>query len=887
VILSHLLQPLQERRYTAQALLDALTIPQEFPATECMVLGAATEGDATASPPSPPLREHISQKQNSGSVDEDNDGTSADAVLHTVVSAHAELDVHGGDMLQDHDVSDPVSQSATHADVPPYDNADDKEGTSTDECACITGSQPGEEEVLLSTRGVGQADLVAECDTWAGNGGGSDADDPVSLSVAEEIQCRVEQLRSTDHAARARSAEVLVGLVRDADTRAMLATAGDVELWIGLLSSGADTFTIVAARALRSLTLNADNNNREIIGKAGAIPLLVKVLGGDSADSAKEAVLKALFNLGIYGENTVRILVENAIPLVLRCLDESSADTKEAASSVLRMLAYEARNCTAMVRRGALPLLVQLLIEGTVHAKEEAARILSMLPLDEGHLIASAGAIPPLVQLCSKGTERTKDAAIGCLWDLARIRDIRTSIIRAEAIPVLIGSLSGSTAHITDLALGTLLNLCCDRVGRAAVVSCGGIFVLIHLLRATAECTLKWVVQLLCVLVDDHSADAFAPTIPSLLEILRGCIKETQEYVVEVLAELATTVPNLRKTIASAGAIPLLVQLLKDGSTLAQEQGARALAHLHSETSALEVAMGVDFPVLVKAVREGPRRVQVVALYTIGGCSIHAQLHGAISAAGLIPALVSLFTSAAQKERELVSLFTSAAQKERELEQLLVGAACTTLHELARTAECSKAFAAAGAIPALLRLLKDGKHSVQTSATKALYALSKDPINKNTIAVSEALPLLVQLLREGEQAGKEYAAAVLSSLSQFRENNADIAQAGAIPPLVRLLRCDSASGQYTAVRALWQLSVDEACGRTIIMTGAIQLLVPLLKDDAEATRKAALGLLKNLANSEGLAAMRREQETLKWVRDCGALDVRAFAGSVLSGAIIR
>jgi hypothetical protein len=158
------------------------------------------------------------------------------------------------------------------------------------------------------------------------------------------------------------------------------------------------------------------------------------------------------------------------------------------------------------------------------------------------------------------------------------------------------------------------------------------------------------------------------------------------------------------------------------------------------------------------------------------------------------------------------------------------------------------ALTGAGAIPALVKLLKAGRTTeVHRIAAGALWDLAESREARGTItchpdgdaissaasasiAAAGAIPLLVQLLVPGTPGEvQEVAAGLLCDLALMAENAVDVVTAGAIPRLVQLLAPDSpVQVQRKAAEALSNLAQRTADMETIVGGGAIPRLVQLL-----------------------------------------------------------
>ncbi|KAG1667949.1 hypothetical protein FOA52_008321 [Chlamydomonas sp. UWO 241] len=170
--------------------------------------------------------------------------------------------------------------------------------------------------------------------------------------------------------------------------------------------------------------LSEDSENAATIAAAGAIPLLVRLLGAGSPAAVQQGAAGALRTLSKHTENVATIAAAGAIPLLVQLLGTGSeAGAQQSAAGVLsRIVLVEGsapiargvyipsaatENVATIVAAGAVPLLVQLLRPRSgADTQLTATDALSHLArFDEfAGTIAAAGAIPPLVHLLGPGS---------------------------------------------------------------------------------------------------------------------------------------------------------------------------------------------------------------------------------------------------------------------------------------------------------------------------------------------------------------------------------------------------------------------------------------------------------------------------------------------------
>jgi hypothetical protein len=222
-------------------------------------------------------------------------------------------------------------------------------------------------------------------------------------------------------------------------------------------------------------------------------------------------------------------------------------------------------------------------------------------------------------------------------------------------------------------------------------------------------------------------------------------------------------------TIAAAGAIPLLVQLLKPGSPAdVQEKASGTLAKIAdtNDEYVVTIASAGAIPHLVQLMApSSPVLLQVTAVSAIRALARHAGNAASFAAAGAIPLLVQFLDPGDGPPA------------------VMQGMAAGALFFLAVNAEDAVMIAASdGAIPLLVQLLKPGpRDEVPRSAAYVLYILAANAETAVIIAAAGAIPLLVQLLKPGsDDATKAAATRALEALRKgVAVNRAAVAAAKA------------------------------------------------------------------------------------------------------------
>ncbi|CAI5984455.1 unnamed protein product [Closterium sp. NIES-64] len=272
---------------------------------------------------------------------------------------------------------------------------------------------------------------------------------------------------------------------------------------------------------------------------------------------------------------------------------------------------------------------------------------------------------------------------------------------------------------------------------------------------------------------------------------------------------------NSRAAIAASEAIPSLVAILQSQTDAAVKQDAAdAIAHLTANNEKNQVR--------VREEEEGAGEWGAL------GWAMRGQ--AVIATSEAIPSPVAILqsqTDAAVKQDAADAIAHLTANNEKN--QREVPDENEKVREEGRGDGAvlgglgwSMAVAEAGAIPALVTMLRDGSTGEQERAALVVGTL---------MAVAEvgAIPALVTMLRDGSTGEQERAALAMA-----------VAEAGAIPALVTMLRDGSTGEQERAALAVGTLAVNSSDNKlAIAAAGAVPLLLDLLFHSVAAAAAAA------------------------------------------------
>ncbi|KAK4358396.1 hypothetical protein RND71_024006 [Anisodus tanguticus] len=233
-----------------------------------------------------------------------------------------------------------------------------------------------------------------------------------------------------------------------------------IELIVRKLSSRSVEECRAAVAEIRSLSKRS-TENRILIGEAGAIPVLVKLLTSEDRQIQENAVT-AVLNLSIFDDNKGIIMLAGAIPSIVQVLRTGTTEARENAAATVFSLSLGNENKIIIGASGAIPALIDLLLTGNTRGKKDAASALFNLCIYLGNKgrAVRAGIIPALLKMLTDSSSCMVDEALTILSVLANHKEAKAAISRASTIPVLIDLLRTGLPRSKENAAAILLSLC-------------------------------------------------------------------------------------------------------------------------------------------------------------------------------------------------------------------------------------------------------------------------------------------------------------------------------------------------------------------------------------------------------------------------------------------
>ena len=425
------------------------------------------------------------------------------------------------------------------------------------------------------------------------------------------------------------------------------------------------------------------------------------------------------------------------------------------------------------------PAVIALLSSASPEVHRDVAGALWSLasPVANQIQIASANGIAPLVQLlrtASGGSQHAaQDTAAGALRVLAELDDNCSKIADEGGVSALV-------------------NLFCSGSNAAATQAAGALGALAAGREKNRRSIAGEVVALL-------AGDKWTPTMTSSAKA------EAQEHGTRLLRDLATDPAN-RDALSSAGAVPQLVQQLRDGTEAARGMAAGALAQIALKSTEHRVQVTQELVVLL-ASREAAVRLRAAdAMRDLAAAgSSDSREMAVIALAGGVGPLVAFLKDGYVEAQEYALWSLSLA---------------TEVEQKIKIAE-------AGCVEPLISVVNKGQLSsdAQEHAAGVLSALA-------ALTTPVSLPMPPGSIADG-CAGGGAGAATADGLVL---GAALIVRANGIAPLVSLLHAGSNGAKRHAASALAMLArMDAPTQIAIFAAGAVSALIEWLPpvDEAE------------------------------------------------------
>lgn len=480
------------------------------------------------------------------------------------------------------------------------------------------------------------------------------------------------------------------------------------------------------------------------------------------------------------------------------------------------------RNQNTQDKPKLIAQLVRDIRNGPVEAAELASAALYRLATQQhgehAKAIVEGGAIEPLVELLSGASAKAHQAAAGALHALGHDREEhQQAIVAAGGIEAFATLMKMGNAKVQELVATALASLDSGIAYQTQIIEAGCVPPLIALLQTTRGSAAAQLAAAHAVAnaaasgTNAQNVIAKAGALPLLIQLLRE--GAAQKRAATALGKLAQGNPQIQTELMNSGGIPPLLSLLSGRNVEAKVEAASAVAEMARDHLGNQTA-------IVKAGGIGPL---LGLLATSGRGSVEVQSQG-------MNALAQLARENRDNQDQIAKQggIEPIVGRLNESSATVQSFAAFAIMEVARSNEFNRrSVVNHGGVTYLATLMKQSPNAeVKAEVAGALWSLSEDPEIKAVIANANTVPPLVTLLGIGNERARYHASHALASLG--RDNNS--IQVEITRMLLDLLSSGSRDAQTRAAWALRALVEENPTAHQVIAdAGNPSLLVDLLR----------------------------------------------------------
>ncbi|XP_038992745.1 U-box domain-containing protein 13-like [Hibiscus syriacus] len=274
------------------------------------------------------------------------------------------------------------------------------------------------------------------------------------------------------------------------------------------------------------------------------------------------------------------------IEVLLHKLASGNPEDQRMAACEIRLLAKRnANNRVAIAEAGAIPLLVSLLSTHDSRIQEHAVTALLNLSICEDNKgsIISYGAVPGIVQVLKKGSMEARENAAAALFSLSVVDENKVTIGASGAIPPLVTLLSEGTQRGKKDAATALFNLCIYQGNKGKAVRAGVVPTLMRLLREPGGGMVDEALAILAMLgshPEGKSAIGAAEAVPVLVDVIGNGSPRNRENAAAVLVHLCAGDQQHLAEAQELGVMDPLLDLAQNGTDRGKRKATQLLERM-------------------------------------------------------------------------------------------------------------------------------------------------------------------------------------------------------------------------------------------------------------------------------------------------------------------
>uniref|UniRef100_A0A7N0RD97 Uncharacterized protein n=1 Tax=Kalanchoe fedtschenkoi TaxID=63787 RepID=A0A7N0RD97_KALFE len=386
-----------------------------------------------------------------------------------------------------------------------------------------------------------------------------------------------------------------------------------LSLYKNHVASGSETLIIRDTVKLAQLAKYAPDNVF-----ACAVPILVQLFQQSPSSlvvnpSIHEAVVYCLICFLRKNDSLATLLVDlGAVLPVVRMLGNADGCFRKLLVKLLwYLLTFESKSRILLARNGGVQVVIDLLGVCRDGSKRYLLEILGMLALvrerEVRRILNGFGGLQFLVEAARHGSMLSRERACQAIGLLGMATRGKRMLVELGVVPVLLELLRDGGQSV-KLVAGNALGVISAHVDNIRpVAEAGAVPLYADLLRGPDPMGRDIAEDVFCILSVEE--DIAIDIGDHLVRILREDNDEAKAAAADVLWDLAGY--KHLSVVRSSGAIPIMVDLLRDGSTEVQEKVSGAFAQLsYNEADRKALAEAGAMPILINMLEDGNQEMK-------------------------------------------------------------------------------------------------------------------------------------------------------------------------------------------------------------------------------------------------------------------------------------
>jgi hypothetical protein len=533
---------------------------------------------------------------------------------------------------------------------------------------------------------------------------------------------------------------------------------------LGYLSQGPTIRHIrAAASAIKNITrIASDDLKLKLVDDhLRFVPSLVNLLSGKD-NLTLEYSLEALQHLSLNLDLNQQTLWSSGAlsPLLSLLRAQSALQQQYAAGTLMNMSKHHFIRAKLAAKSDAISALIMLLTGGTDIQKQYAVATLRNLGFVDNITLALSDLVPNLLTLINDGTDAAMEYASLALENVLESTDPQVLLTLSNQIHLLVGMLrEEERGDIKPWALRAIFNLSkiphnCSRLTEKVAIDSLNAFLEVRT-PERLKVDAAGVITNLVMREKDMNFTLLVESdelIPRLIALFNSDHPILMNYALITIRYLSGNT-----CLCFVDTIDKLVDLLAPASTDLQKRYAAStlLNLLVHKMNQKKVAKRHDaIPWFVGLLHNNPSRPNLLsaAIHAIQLISENSNFHEDLEREGVIAPLVSLLSASSLHQQQC---------------------AVAAMKNLSISEKNQVIFGKLGAIPRLIKFIREWASLHRQHALGALFNLSLHADNQTTLAKEDIVETLLHSMNDRTARAREYAVGTISNLS-FRQDCRDI-----------------------------------------------------------------------------------------------------------------